>query len=242
MIMSLARLPHHYRRVTPHLFTDTQITALLEATSTLQPALRARIWHTLIGLLAVSELRVGEACRLDDTGLGDDSGSDPADGVCGLPTIRKSKHGKHRQVPIHASTVAALRRPRHLNDQQHRRRPVRRPGSDQIAFPAARVDNPCSEAWFTTLKYAPVFPERFTSLQPRERSCPISSILHHHHHRHLGVGLHTPADVHYGHADDVQQRRLQALAAARQQHPTRFTTATPIQREIEMRNQAGNAA
>ena len=50
--------------------------------------------------------------------------------------------------------------------------------------------------------------------------------FYNHHHRHLGVGLHTPADVHYGHARDVQQRRLQTLAAARQQHPTRFTTAT----------------
>ena len=45
-------------------------------------------------------------------------------------------------------------------------------------------------------------------------------------HRHPGVELHTPADVHYGHATDVQQRRLQTLAAARQQRPTRFTTST----------------
>jgi integrase len=109
-------LPHHYRRVTPHLFTDTQITALLDATGTLRPALRARTWHTLIGLLAVSGLRVGEACRLDDTDIGDDSGGDPADGVRGLLTIRNSKHGKHRQVPIHASTVAVLRRYQHDRD------------------------------------------------------------------------------------------------------------------------------
>ncbi len=64
-------LPHHYRRVTPHLFTDAQITALLDAPTRLRPALRARTWHTLIGLLAVSGLRVGEACRLDDTDLED---------------------------------------------------------------------------------------------------------------------------------------------------------------------------
>ena len=48
----------------------------------------------------------------------------------------------------------------------------------------------------------------------------------HHHHRHLGIGLHTPGDVHYGHAADAQQRRAQTLAAARDQHPTRFTTTT----------------
>jgi len=45
-----------------------------------------------------------------------------------------------------------------------------------------------------------------------------------HHHRHSGIGLDTPADVHYGLAPTTAQRRSQALAAARAQHPTRFAT------------------
>ena len=45
-----------------------------------------------------------------------------------------------------------------------------------------------------------------------------------HHHRHGGIGLHTPADVHYGLAGDTAQQRSQTLEAARQQHPTRFAT------------------
>jgi integrase/recombinase XerD len=103
-------LPHHYRRVTPHLFTDTQIAALMDAASMLRPALRARTWQTLIGLLVVSGLRDGEACRLDDGDLEDDDDSNhDAAGAGGLLTIRNSKHGKTRQVPIHASTLAALR-------------------------------------------------------------------------------------------------------------------------------------
>ena len=114
-------LPHHYRRVTPHLFTDAQITALLDATSSLRPALRARTWHTLIGLLAVSGLRVGEACRLDDTDLEDDRHTDGAltggVGAGGLLTVRNSKHGKSRQVPIQASTVVALRAYQHDRDR-----------------------------------------------------------------------------------------------------------------------------
>jgi len=110
-------LPHHYRRVTPHLFTDAQITALLDATSSLRPALRARTWHTLIGLLAVSGLRVGEACRLDDTDLADDRDLAGGVGAGGLLTIRNSKHGKSRQVPIQASTVAALRDYQHDRDR-----------------------------------------------------------------------------------------------------------------------------
>ncbi|MET7784959.1 hypothetical protein ABZT28_56895, partial [Streptomyces sp. NPDC005388] len=47
-------------------------------------------------------------------------------------------------------------------------------------------------------------------------------------HRHTGIGLHTPADVHYGHAATVSQQRSAALAAARATHPERFsTTADP---------------
>jgi integrase/recombinase XerD len=92
-------LPHDYRRVTPHLYTPGEITALLHAADALQPPLRALTWHSLIGLLAVTGLRTGEACRLDRADV------DLDDGVL---TVRDSKFGKHRQVPIHASTVAAL--------------------------------------------------------------------------------------------------------------------------------------
>jgi integrase/recombinase XerD len=101
-------LPHHYRRITPHLYTQAEITALLHATDALQPELRAVTWRTLIGLLAVTGLRAGEACRLDraDVDLGD-----------GLITVRDSKFGKHRQVPIHASTVEALDSYRQARDR-----------------------------------------------------------------------------------------------------------------------------
>ena len=58
------------------------------------------------------------------------------------------------------------RRPRHLDDLQDRRGSAGRPGRDPVPFPAPKVsnDNPYSEAWFKTLKYAPVFPQRFGSL------------------------------------------------------------------------------
>jgi putative transposase len=62
-------------------------------------------------------------------------------------------------------------------------------------------------------------------------NCTTSSIMsefvdfYNHHHRHTGIGLHTPGDVHYGLADATQNRRLETLAAAREQHPNRFTTS-----------------
>lgn len=93
-------LAHHYRRVTPHLFTPQQTTALMTAADTLTPSWLALTWRTLIGLLAVTGMRTGEACRLDRGDV------DLAEAIL---TIRDSKFGKSRQVPIHPSTTAALR-------------------------------------------------------------------------------------------------------------------------------------
>lgn len=92
-------LPHHYRRVTPHLYSPDEITALLHATDTLRPTGRALTWRTFIGLLAVTGLRTSEACRLDRADVDLDER---------LLTVRDSKFGKSRLVPIHSSTVTAL--------------------------------------------------------------------------------------------------------------------------------------
>jgi len=85
-------LLHHYRRVTPHLYAPDEITALLAAIEALQPRLRALTWRSVIGLPAVTGLRTGEARRLD---------RDDVDLDDGVLTVRNSKFGKHRQVPIH---------------------------------------------------------------------------------------------------------------------------------------------
>jgi putative transposase len=92
--------------------------------------------------------------------------------------------------------------------------------------PRVSNDNPFSEAWFKTLKYAPVFPERFGSLQHARTFIDEFTQFYNHDHHHTGIGLHTPADVHYGLAAATDQRRHSALAAARIANPERFTTAT----------------
>jgi integrase len=84
--------------------------ALLGAADQLQPIFRARTVRTVIGLLAVTGLRTSEACGLDRTDV------DLADGVL---TVRDTKFGKSRQVPLHASTVAALRVYAEDRDRQH---------------------------------------------------------------------------------------------------------------------------
>ncbi len=95
-------LPHRYERKKPHIYSDEEIEKLLrEAAQLASPrGLRAHTYVTLFGLLAVSGMRVNEALKLDrpDVDLGQ-----------GILTIRRTKFGKSRHVPIHSSTVGALR-------------------------------------------------------------------------------------------------------------------------------------
>lgn len=94
--------------------------------------------------------------------------------------------------------------------------------------PRVSNDNPFSEAWFKTLKYAPVFPDRFGSLQDARVFMDEFTQYYNHEHRHTGIGLHTPANVHYGLTGAVDETRNAALAAARAANPERFsTTSTP---------------
>jgi integrase/recombinase XerD len=85
----------------PHLFSDTDIEQLLHATLALPPVDGLRRWtfHCLFGLLSVSGLRIGEAMALtfEDVDLQD-----------AILTIRSTKFGKSRLVPMHSSTVAVL--------------------------------------------------------------------------------------------------------------------------------------
>ncbi|MFF0991353.1 IS3 family transposase [Kocuria nitroreducens] len=90
--------------------------------------------------------------------------------------------------------------------------------------PSVSNDNPYSEAWFKTLKYSPVFPERFGSLADARAFMAGFVEAYNHEHHHTGIGLHTPADVHYGHTGTVAAQRSAALTAARTTHPERFST------------------
>ena len=111
----------------PTCTTDADIAALMAAARALPPPLRAATFETLVGLLAATGMRIGEAMRLD---------RDDVDLVDGVLTVRDTKFGKSRQVPLHASTVDALRGLRVQRDRLcprpttasvlrlHRRRPA----------------------------------------------------------------------------------------------------------------------
>jgi len=97
------------RRQTPYLYSEADITVLVHAASRLPRPLGAATYRTLIGLLAVTGMRVGEAIRLDRDDL--DADHD------GLLWVRDSKFGKSRLVPLHPTTVAALRAYLHVRDR-----------------------------------------------------------------------------------------------------------------------------
>ena len=90
--------------------------------------------------------------------------------------------------------------------------------------PSVSNDNPYSESLFKTMKYTPDFPDRFGSIGDARAFMGAFTEAYNHEHHHTGIGLHTPADVHYGHTTAVSARRSAALAAARAAHPERFTT------------------
>jgi integrase/recombinase XerD len=87
-------------RIPPYLYSPQEIAALMSAARMLRPAFRAVTWRTLTGLLAVTGMRQGEACRL---GRGD------VDLNAETVTVRDSKFGKSRMVFLHPTAAAALR-------------------------------------------------------------------------------------------------------------------------------------
>jgi putative transposase len=94
--------------------------------------------------------------------------------------------------------------------------------------PHCSNDNPYSEAHFKTLKYRPEFPDRFGSIEDGRAFCQRFFHWYNHEHRHSGLGFHTPADVHFGHADVVQVERARVLATAYAAHPERFVRQLPV--------------
>ncbi len=93
--------------------------------------------------------------------------------------------------------------------------------------PHVSNDNPFSEAQFKTLKYRPDFPARFGSLEAARAFCQPFFTWYNIEHRHAGIGLLTPAMVHYGQAAGVRARRADVLAAAYAAHPERFVRRPP---------------
>lgn len=93
--------------------------------------------------------------------------------------------------------------------------------------PYTSNDNPFSESHFKTLKYQPQFPKRFGCIQDAKTFCRHFFNWYNQDHHHLGIGLMTPNQVHYGQADEIHAARQMILDLAFQKNPDRFVNQPP---------------
>jgi integrase len=176
------------RRATPYIYTDSEIAALIDAAAMLRYPLLIATYRTLIGLLAVSGLRVGEAIRLD---------TDDIDWERGLLIVRDTKFGKTRLVPLHSTAIEAL-------DDYIRRRgrlyPCPQPRAPAVFISAAGTRLIYNSVNFTFLKLA-----RRAGLHARSPTCrPRAHDLRH------TMAVRTVLDAYHTGAD--AQARLSVLS------------------------------
>ena len=107
-VLPAGLLPGGTRRAVPYLYSASDITALLSQAGRLRTPARTAAIRALIGLLAVTGMRIGEALSLDDGDF---------DAEAGIITVRHAKLGKHRLLPLHPTAVTAVQDYRQIRDQ-----------------------------------------------------------------------------------------------------------------------------
>jgi len=93
--------------------------------------------------------------------------------------------------------------------------------------PRVSNDNPYSEALFKTAKYVPLYPGSFETIDDARRWFTSFFAYYNFEHYHSGIGLLTPASVHYGTATEIVTARQRVLDNAYCAHPERFRNGTP---------------
>jgi integrase/recombinase XerD len=109
-VLSPKLLPARAFRPEPYLYSEKQVEQLIGAARKIAPGhkIKGLTLSTVLGLLAVTGMRVGEALALDLADI---------DFAQALLTLRRSKGNKSRLVPLHATTVQALKRYARLRDK-----------------------------------------------------------------------------------------------------------------------------
>lgn len=139
-------------RVRPYLYSDNDLAGLLDAARALAPSYRAATYETLIGLLAVTGLRPGEALALDRTDVAIERG---------LLVVRRAKGDQAREVPLHRTTNEALARYARIRDERWR---GRRTSSFFVSMGGARLGRSTVDGVFRTMV-------RHAGLQGRGERC-----------------------------------------------------------------------
>ena len=108
-------LPYHFLRRDPYHYSDENVLNLIGAAQQIAPSnkIKGPTLGTLIGLLAVTGMRVGEVLALD---------CQDVDFKREILTVRVAKGNKSRQIPLHSSTLVALQRYASLRDSLYPQR------------------------------------------------------------------------------------------------------------------------
>lgn len=104
-------IPHPNKRVVVHIYSNDEIAALMTAAATIRPTLRADTIKTMVGLLAVTGMRIGEVLALETSDIDWDRGT---------ITVKDAKFDKKRHVPVSTCTLAALNRYRDARNNHAR--------------------------------------------------------------------------------------------------------------------------
>ncbi|HLZ25010.1 MAG TPA: tyrosine-type recombinase/integrase [Ktedonobacterales bacterium] len=146
-------LPLRSHRAVPYLYSDGDIVALMTAAEEiLRSPLRVLTYRTLIALLAVTGMRIGEAIRLNRHDL---------DSEAGVLTVRLTKFGKSRELPLHTSTLDALHGYLRQRDQL-----LQRPAAPSLFISTAGTRLLYCNVHWTFLRLV-----RHVGLQPRSTAC-----------------------------------------------------------------------
>lgn len=154
-IPALDLLPRPPHRATPYLYSQEQIDALIAAAGTLRTPLRVATMQTLLGLLAVTGMRISEVVGLDHEDF---------DTANGFLLVRGAKFGKSRELALHPTTVTALRRYLRRAD-----RPPPSPGTTALLVTAVgtRLSTKDVQRTFASLRHRAGIEARSASCRPR---------------------------------------------------------------------------
>lgn len=163
-------LPASRPRMTPYLYSEMELAGLMAAAHNLSPALRGATYETLIGLLVVSGLRIGEALSLDQDDIDEDRLA---------LVVRRSKPGSSREVPLHETTIEALRTYARLRDRQF---PAPRSQGFFVGMQGTRLCQTSLRATYRELIHHVGLEGRGTRCRPRihdiRHSFAVGTLLH----------------------------------------------------------------
>lgn len=151
-------IAHGRQRATPYLYSDAEIDALVQAATRLHNQIYAATYPVLIGVLAATGMRFGEAIALDVNDF------DPEAGVL---TVRDGKFGKSRLLPLHPSTTDALRRYLHRRGQLLHDKDLTDRGVLLISNAGTRLDHSRAQRTWRTLRTAAGLTPRSGNCRPR---------------------------------------------------------------------------